>query len=470
MTEIAIDPETLVLGPLCKSPAARKSWLHLIEKDDFNSRTYGLICQALKTLSDGGHSIGVESVTAFFTETLDRMQVSFLFDPKKEFPLEITPETYAAFKKGGVRARQIRLRDAIDRELKKGGDPSALTDLIRQQVAYLDGQDAAIEVCEPDAAVDATEWILDQWAKGDRPVISGLPELDEQLFLNQFIGYWVMAGNSGVGKSAMMCNIAKANGRNGVPGTLCSLEMSKELLLIRMAMEDPKVRGLDLNERTIRDPQKMSDLKYAMNAFRRLPVFIVEGVFDIFRLDKISRKMAIERGCKWTLFDYLQLGKTKPTDTDVVRVYTVSRFLQGLTKPDLPNGYKGQSVIALSQYSNESTKAKNDIRDESQSEGGSFNKKKSKPPRPSNSDLAWSGQIKQDADGILHMYPSSYDEGPVDDIEIFCGKQRMYKRGWNVHTKFIKAEQRFVTDMSLKKANAPGSVNTPMEAGRRVKF
>ena len=460
-----IDPESVTIGALCKSPDARKKYLDKVSTEDFNNRTYSKIFDAILALSQSGHAVTLDTVIGFFTESIDRMQVTFLFDTK--VLADLTPEVFVAFKQGGVRARQIKLRDYLDRELKRMTDPSTLTETLRGMVANIEGQDAEIEVVDPSDAVDATEWLLDQWAAGDRPVISGLPELDEKLFLSQFIGYWVVAGNSGAGKSAFMCNIAKQNGRAGIPGTICSLEMSKELLLIRMAMEDPKIRGLELTERTIKDPQKMSDLKYAMNQFRRLPIYIVEGVYDIFRLDKISRKLATERGCKWTVFDYIQLGKTKPTDSDVVRVYTVSRYLQGLTKPDLPNGYHGQVSIALSQYSNEATKSRNDIQSIEPGQDGRPQKKRV-AAKPSNSDLAWSGQIKQDADGILHIYPVSDVDSQVVELELHCGKQRNYKSGWTVQAQFIKAEQRFVTPMSQRQALSPGTPAVPAE--RKAKF
>lgn len=449
-----IDPESVVMSAICKSPDSRKKFLDKIEKDDFNIKTYGKVFEAVLSLSQAGHSIGVDSVQSFFTEQMDRMQVLFLFDTA--VPTEITPDIFEAFKKGGIRARQIKLRDHIDREIKRCSDPEALTDSIRAMVATLEGENAIVEAADMNTSADSSVWLLEQWAKGDRPVVSGLPELDEKLFLSQFIGYWVIAGDSGAGKSAFMCNIAKTNARNGVPGTLCSLEMSKELLLIRMAMEDPKIRGLELTDRTIRDAQKMSDLKYAISSFRKLPISIIEGVKNIFRLDKISRKLAIEQDHKWTCFDYLQLGQTKPTDTDVVRVYTTSRILFGLTQPDLPNGYKGQTVIAMSQYSNEATKeAKGAVTNETNGFGRTETKRKR--ARPTNSDLAWSGQIKQDADGILHIYSTGNVEDSVIDLELYCGKQRFYRAGWSVPAKFIKDEQRFATELSMRRLQNPGA-------------
>lgn len=466
MQTTELDPESVVISGLCKSPESRKQFLDKVSKDDFNIRSYGKVFEAITTLAQSGHTISMDTILSFFTETMDRMQITFLFDTKVSS--EITPEIFKAFKKSGARARQVKLRDTIDRELKKGTDPDSLNESIRGQVAVLDGEADCLEVIAPDTAVDSAVWLLDQWAQGDRPVVSGLPELDDKLFLSQFIGYWVIAGNSGVGKSAFMCNIAKENGRKGIPGVICSLEMSKELLLIRMAMEDPKVRGLELTEQTIKNQQKMSDLKYAMNQFRRMPVHIIEGTKNIFQLDRQVRATSVTYGAKWLVFDYIQLGHTKPTDSDVVRVYTVSRYLQGLTKPDLPNGFNGMQVIALSQYNNESTKSKNDqVTLEANDMGRPIPQRK--PPRPSNSDLAWSGQIKQDADGIIHIYPVGDVNSPIVDLELHCGKQRNYKSGWTVQAQFIKAEQKFVTPLSRKMALSPGDITRPSEV-RKVTF
>lgn len=464
--DFQFEAEHVVIKALCVSKAARKSYLDKIEPDDFSVRTYKRVFDLVRNLEQGGHAVTKDAVNIGLHDATDRMTLSFLFE-KKDIP-EITPEIYSAFKRSGIRARQIALSKMIGDELAKAGDPSALTDKIRAAVAALEGNDALIEVASPDQVVDATEWVLDQWMKGDRPVVSGLPELDEKLFLSQFIGYWVVAANSGAGKSALMANIGKHNAAQGIPGMICSLEMSKELLLIRMAMADPKVRGLELTERNIKDQKKMSDLKYAMEAYRKLPLYIIDGVCDIFRLDHICRSMAIEHGCKFTLFDYIQLGKTKPTDSDVVRVYTVSRYLQGLIKPDLPNGYHGQTVIALSQYSNEATKSRNNFQQNNGPETPAQVQANARRSMPNNSDLAWSGQIKQDADGILHLRTLGNPEDAVVDMEIHCGKQRNYKSGWSVPVRFVKAEQMFQTDLSVRML-AGLSVNAPQEM-RKAKF
>jgi len=465
-----IDYEALVMSSLCRSETMRKRYLDKISSEDLTFKTHVKVFDALVALHQGGHTVDQGTVDGFFSDPMEKLTVNLLFTIEYKTddgkPITLTDDYFRAFKKSGIRARQVKIRDTINKALQSNEDPELLSDKIRALVSSIDGDEIALEANDMDASADSASYLLDQWASGDRPVISGLPELDSKLFLSQFIGYWVIAGNSGAGKSAFMCNIAKENARRGIPGTICSLEMSKELLLIRMVMEDPKIKGIQLTERTIKDKQIMSDLKYAIDQFRKLPIHIVDGVYDIFRLDKISRKLAVDKGCKWTLFDYIQLGKTKPTDSDVVRVYTVSRYLQGLTKVDLPNGYHGQVVLALSQYSNEATKARNFVSSDD-SEGHRGTRKK-EAPKPSNSDLAWSGQIKQDADGILHIYPTGEIESPVLDVELHCGKQRNYISGWTVRSRFVKSEQRFVTDLSVKKELSPSMV--PVEATRPVQF
>lgn len=244
--------------------------------------------------------------------------------------------------------------------------------------------------------------------------------------------------------SALMLNIARANALRGVPSTLCSLEMSRELLYIRMAMSDPRAAGIKLTQRTIKDEQKMSDLKYAIDQLKKLPIYIVQGVSNVFRLDKISRRNAIDKGCKLTLFDYIQLGRTNPTDADVVRVSTVSRTLFGLTQPDLPNGYHGQAVIALSQYNGEGAKMNSQFAVETNKPTQNRGMR-----RAGNDDLAWSSQISNDADGILHLYYKGRYQNKKD-IEIFCGKQRNGEEGWGVEAQLNTTEMQYETVLSRK--------------------
>lgn len=444
--------EARVLSSLCRLPEIRRQYLAQVEVDDFFYKQYREIYEVLLVLVQNGSAVTQDSVTNMLADPVMRMTAVFLFE--KGDP--ITREEFLLFKKGGVKNRQIRLRDYLNRSLQTGLDPEIISEEVRKRVASMESNVSSIEVVTANDAVDATHLTLDQWAKGEQPVVSGLPELDDKLFLSQFVGYWVIAGQSGGGKSALMCNIAKHNAMRGVPVTLCSLEMNKEQLLVRMAMDDPKVRGLELTERTVRNNQRMSDLKYALDRLRKLPMYIINGVYDIFHLEAISRKNAENYGCRLTMFDYIQLGKSKPTDTDVVRVYTVSRVLQSLSQPDKARGYSGQVVIALSQYSNEATK-ENRFIDRTDPDA------RRKAKRPTNADLAWSGQIKQDADGILHLYQVSDERDGTIDVEIFCGKQRMYRAGWTVPTELILPEQRFATKLSNQRRLGFDSLERELE-------
>jgi replicative DNA helicase len=458
------DASHVVLTGLARSRVMRERYLHSVAPDDFNSKSSRRVLEAIKNLHLAGHDVTIDTLKSCLKNAADQMFALMLFD--MQYDGDITPEIFQDFKSSGQQNRLVNVATLITSELNKGTDTELILEKVRQGMQTLDEGDNIVEVSTPDMTVDSAQFVIDQWAAGDRPIISGLPELDEKLFLSQFIGYWVMAGNSGVGKSAMMTHIAKANARRGIGVTICSLEMSKELLLIRMAMEDPSVKGLELTEKTIKNKVKMDALRRAMDDLRKLPIYIVEGVYDVFRLDRIARRNAIDRDCRLTLFDYLQLGQTKPTDNDVVRVYTTSRMLQGLTRRDIPNGYQGQTVIALSQYSNEATKGSSLGADES--EKGPGQRPSAPPRRPNNSDLAWSGQIKQDADGILHIYPTSAAHNDRAGVEIFCGKQRMYRMGWGVAATFLQDEQRFVTPLSMRQAQAPGPRNVPKE--RKVNF
>ena len=113
---------------------------------------------------------------------------------------------------------------------------------------------------------------------------------------------------------------------------------------------------------------------------------------------------------------------------------TVSRILQSLTAPRLVDGYKGQPVLALSQYNGEGGKAR--------SKGG----------QAGNMDLAWSSQIAKDADGILHLNIDS-DGEKESIINVRCGKQRNYKSGWEVPITFDKLRQTFYTQASRQVTN-----------------
>ena len=96
---------------------------------------------------------------------------------------------------------------------------------------------------------------------------------------------------------------------------------------------------------------------------------------------------------------------------------------------------------------------------------GRNSQQNSKGGKASNDDLAWSSQIRQDADGILHLRKNVVterdnrgnvivvdDEEEADEIDVTiqCGKQRNYKDGWKVPLKLTKSKQLFSTPLSIK--------------------
>jgi len=440
-----ISAEDIVIAGLCQSKVNRDKYLAEASVEDFLTRGNAVVFEAIVNLAEAGHAITKDTLPPAIQDPTNRMLALFYFDNK--VPHEITAAVWEAFKRGGQRARLIKIRDYLAKSLNKAADTDTVLEELRAMLTQAGDTSTAIEVSSPEETAAATHEFLEQLAAEQQPVISGLPELDDNLFMNQFIGYTVLAGMSGMGKTAFMATIAKNNARRGVPVTICSLEMRRELLWIRMAMDQPGMKGHRLNAQTIQDSAKLSRIKYAVDQLKQLPIYITQGVYNIFRLDQIARRYAIEKGSRLVLFDYIQLGRSKPTDSDVQRVYTVSRILQGLTKPDLPTGYRGQEVIALSQYNNESTKEVPNFPKDGQLSG---------PQRkairfPGNADLAWSGQIKQDADTILHLRPMSDPDNLIVDVDVFCGKQRNDSMGWSIRTEFRKHEQVFVTRRSLKK-------------------
>ncbi len=425
-------PEVIALSNFLRSKSMRQKYIDKTSALDFATKSNRQVFEAIVGLIQSTTDINQDTIKASLSHDVSLQMIALIcFD--SNIP-ELDDNVFAEFKSAGKRSRLTDIGNYIISGNKRAIDTDLMADEVRDRLKALEHNTSLIEVVDSDRSVDEVQFILDQWAAGERPITTGLPEVNEKMFLTQILGYWVVAGESGAGKSALMMKIAKYNAEQGRRVTVASLEMDKVMLYLRMAMEDPLCAGLELTEQNIKNVNKMSNIRKATDKLRKLPISVIEGVRNIFSIDRLARHIAIERGSELLCFDYIQLGETAPIDKDVVRVSTVSRILQSLTAPRLVDGYKGQPVLALSQYNGEGGKAR--------SKGG----------QAGNMDLAWSSQIAKDADGILHLNIES--EGETESIiNVRCGKQRNYKSGWSEQIIFDKLRQTFSTEASRRVSN-----------------
>jgi replicative DNA helicase len=213
----------------------------------------------------------------------------------------------------------------------------------------------------------------------------------------------VVGARPGMGKTAFCLNIAAYVGLVvRVPVAIFSLEMSKELIVLRMICSEAEV-----DSKSVRSGyHTREDYRKLVNAAGRLaeaPIFIDDSFNTVLEIRSKARRLKAEHGLGLIIIDYLQLMRGEGSFTAREQVISdISRSLKALAK-DL-----AVPVIVISQL-NRSCEQRGDDK------------------HPIIADLRESGAIEQDADTILFLYRGDYykakDAEPgVADLDV--AKQR----------------------------------------------
>ncbi len=221
-----------------------------------------------------------------------------------------------------------------------------------------------------------------------KELITGLPsgftDLDMQTTGFQPGDLVVVGARPGMGKTSFCLNIATYVGIEvKVPVALFSLEMSKELIVLRMICSEAEV-----DSKSVRSGyHTKEDYRKLVNAAGRLaeaPIFIDDSFNTVLEMRAKSRRLKAEHGLGLIIVDYLQLMRGEGSYTAREQVISdISRSFKALAK-DLK-----VPIIVISQL-NRSCEQRGDNK------------------RPIIADLRESGAIEQDADTILFLYRGDY--------------------------------------------------------------
>jgi replicative DNA helicase len=256
----------------------------------------------------------------------------------------------------------------------------------------------------------------------------------------------LVSGRPGMGKSAMLMNIADRMVANGIE-TLCySLEMKRNDLMKRIICARAKVSSTRLRNGAIgREEQRRIMSESAQLAEQPLFIDDLEAP-TIYELRARARKEVRKHGIKCILVDYLGLirvaGATVKSRENEVGM--VSRGLKAMAMElDIP-------VIAAAQL-NRASELRTDV-------------------RPKLSDLRDSGSLEQDADIVTTIYREGYydktdngsDPQPAewDVVKHREGKTGTMHLVWHPEwTRFDEAQITRLTDESSMPAEEQQSIS-----------
>lgn len=268
---------------------------------------------------------------------------------------------------------------------------------------------------------------------------SGFEKLDEMTAGFQASDLVVLAGRPSMGKTSLALSVASNCAiLFGIPVGIFSLEMSKEMLALRMLCSHARLSSHRMRIGKLSD-REWANLSIAAGPLSEAKIFIDDTpAIGLFELRAKARRLKHRENIGMLVIDYLQLMQgPRNVESRQQEISAICQSLKSLAKElDIP-------VMAISQLSRK-TEDRTD-------------------KKPQLADLRESGSIEQDADLVLLVYrPEFYeiqkfrDGSPTEGAaEIIIAKHRNGPTG-DIKLAFVKDYARFENlEMRFTKEQVP---------------
>lgn len=406
-----IEAEQAVLGAVLLENEALSATMEILTPEDFYKDSHKKIFQSMLGLYEKSEPIDLITLTEFLSrkEQLETIGgASYLSAIVNQVPTSANVRYHAKIVKEKAMLRGL-IRTATEIVTMSYDEEIEMNDLLdRAETKVFALSEKMVRgsfVHVKDVLKDTIELVDKLFNK--KELVTGIPTgfTDLDMHTTGFHpGELIVVGaRPGMGKTAFCLNIATYVGIEvKVPVALFSLEMSKELIVLRMVCSEAEV-----DSKSVRSGyHTKEDYRKLVNAAGRLaeaPIFIDDAFNTVLEMRAKARRLKAEHGLGLIIVDYLQLMRGEGSFSSREQVISdISRSLKALSK-DL-----SVPVIVISQL-NRSCEQRGDDK------------------HPIIADLRESGAIEQDADTILFLYRGDYykakgaEEG-VADLDI--AKQR----------------------------------------------
>jgi replicative DNA helicase len=414
---MSLEAERAVLGPLLLQNAAIDE-IRFLQAEHFSDQVHGRLFKAIATLIDRGEIASPVTVHRFFVEDdgLSGVDVGqFLAELADAATTIISLPDYArTILDLAVRRELARLGNELaGRALEPQLDEppsSIISDTAHALDRLSEGETGGTPTEE--RLSDAAERVIDRFSNssaGPIGVPTGIKELDHLLGGLRKGEVTVLAGRTGMGKSAVAQHIAAMVARETGSVLMFSLEMESEQIAGRemAARSCLPYERIDRAEISRNDIMRLANIAADMGG---LPFWLsTRHDLTISELRSQARRQHRKEPLSLVVVDYVQLvrAEARYRGNRVLEVSEVTRGLKMLAR-DL-----NVPVLVLSQLNRE-VEGRND-------------------KRPVLSDLRESGSIEQDAAVVIFIYrPDVYLEraGPAkgqSDEEFVAGLEEQKK-------------------------------------------
>ena len=407
----SIEAEQSVIGSMLLDREAVVTASEILHGDDFYSKQYGIIFEAMVELHTEGKPIDLITLQEKLREKDVPPEISsleFMKDLLMVVPTSANIKQYVQIvsEKATLR-RLIRLNEEIAGNCYAGNESL--------EIILDDTEKRIFEICQnrntsdfvPIREVVANTMHKIELASRNRGSVTGIAtgfiDLDYRTAGMQPSDLVLIAARPSMGKTAFVLNIAQHVAfKLNKAVAIFSLEMSKEQLVNRMLSLESKVSGQNIRTGQLSDTEweKLAETAGIIGQ-SNLMIDDTPGI-TIAELRSKCRKFKLERGLDIIIIDYLQLmsggGRSESRQQEISEI---SRSLKAIARElNVP-------VLALSQLS----RAVEQRPDH----------------RPMLSDLRESGAIEQDADVVMFIYRDDYYNKETEKpgvAEIIIAKQR----------------------------------------------
>ena len=406
-----IEAEQSVLGAILLENEALASAIEVISPEDFYKDSHKTIFRAMLELYKKSEPIDLITLTEQLSKD-ERLEgvggASYLSSIVNLVPTSANVRYHSKIvkEKAVLRGLIRTTTDIISMCYDEGMEVAELLDRAETKIFSISEKMVKSSFVHVEHIIKDTIELVDK-LYNKKEFITGLPtgftDLDTLTTGFQAGDLVVVGARPGMGKTAFCLNIATYVGLEvRVPVALFSLEMSKELIVLRMICSEAEVDSKNVRS----GYHTKEDYRKLVNAAGRLaetPIFIDDAFNNVLEIRAKARRLKAEHGLGLIIIDYLQLMSGEGSFSAREQVISeISRSLKALAK-DL-----SVPIIVISQL-NRSCEQRGDDK------------------HPIIADLRESGAIEQDADTILFLYRGDYykardAEKGVADLDV--AKQR----------------------------------------------
>lgn len=384
------EAEESVLYSLMTKGGDVSSILSQISEGDFYYPEYGKVFRAVQAAAAKGLQVDLVTVDATISELFPAENAAIsnamLSCIHSGFTYRNVDSYIRIVKELSARRQSIRSVEEIINQLRDPSqDLTVILEKLRTESRSIEMGSHKIETMVD--VMMATYDYLEKRAKGEeKSITTGLSNVDA--LIGGFFGgeLTVIGARPSVGKSAFGANIALQAAKKGFKVAVVSREMTDVQFGQRMISHETLIDGMKLRRADL-DDEDWCSIAEALSPLANLPIQFMFTVRTVEDLRRECQRMVEKGELDMLIVDYLQLMHTaKNIKEEHLRVGYISKALKDMaTDFNIP-------IIALAQVNRDTD-----------------------GQMPTLKSLKASGDIEQDADGVIFLHRPSNAQDPYVD-------------------------------------------------------